>query len=126
MYEELREWDKPLLELFLKKLGEYNVDTVVNTLKQKKVFTLCSGYSYDWTIWLTVQVSKTKENEKEIGIDLWKGVEVDGISDEIVESVSLKITEISKVLEEAKDLLKNLLKQKLSEKPPHYLKETQL
>jgi len=121
MYEELREWDKPLLEMFLKKLEEYNLEEVLTKLKEDKAVTLCSGRSYDWVIWL---VASLDEEEGIININLWKGAEtVNGISDEMLESTSLAITNMAETLERAKEMIRELINTKLPEAPTHYLEE---
>lgn len=120
MHEELREWDKPLLEMFLKKLDRLNPEQVARKLKEKGVVTLCSGHSYDWVIWLNASIDRESEC---VDIDLWKGAETDGISDEMLESISTATTNIKEVLEAAKDMLKRLIEEKLPEIPTHYLEE---
>jgi hypothetical protein len=121
MYEELREWDKPLLEMFLKKLEECKLEEVLAKLKEDKAVTLCSGRSYDWVIWLGASLD---EEEGIININLWKGVEtVSGISDEMLESTSLAITNIAETLERAKEMIRELINTKLPEAPTHHLEE---
>lgn len=120
MHEELREWDKPLLEMFLKKLDELNPEKVKRKLEKKGGITLCSGRSYDWVIWLNASIDKEGGC---VNIDLWKGAETDGISDEMLERISTVTTNIKEVLEIAKDMLKRLIEEKLPETPTHYLEE---
>lgn len=122
MHEELREWDKPLLKMFLKKLDELNPEEVARKLEEKGAVLLCSGRSYDWVVWLNASIDKESEC---VNIDLWKGAETDGISDEMLESTIIAATNLKETIEAAKDMLKRLIEEKLPEAPTHYLEESE-
>lgn len=120
MHEELREWDKPLLEMFVKKLDKLNIEEVASKLEEGGI-TLCSGRSYDWVIWLVASIDK---ESKCIDISLWKGAETDhGISDERLEGIIVETTNLKEAIEAAKDLLRELIEERLPEAPTHYLEE---
>lgn len=136
--ERLEEWDKPLLRLLLKQLELHDPKKVAELLKKGEGVRLCSGYSYGWTIWLTVQrpavggppPSPFEEEAEEVeladsySIDLWKGVETDfGISDEVVEGVSCGLDEVDSVIDEAKKMLEALIAERIPKHPRHRLEK---
>ena len=114
---KLREWDKPLLELFLKKLETYNSDEVASVLKQKRGITLYSGVSYGWDLWLVASIVEDDEGHEWIDIALWKGIKRECSKHEVVEATFIEINEIAETLETAKKFLKELISAKLPDAP---------
>jgi len=114
---KLREWDKPLLELFLKKLETYNSDEVASVLKQKRGITLCRGVSYGWDLWLVASIVEDAEGHEWIDISLWKGIKRECSKHKVVEDTFIEINEIAETLETAKKFLKELISAKLPDVP---------